>query len=152
MAYFNAPHRSFISGKKKYVDLLKVTRNFLILFGKDLWERVYDFFNKPQPYVSQYSLRTEAEHALIRARLKRDPRNCTHEKGGPQLWRRPWKDYNVSQHTFTNNVTRVRCNSCGKRWYAGRPGWDEALSMVDQSTNHPSASERRIKVYNGRST
>jgi hypothetical protein len=94
-----------------------------------------------RPIVTGYSRRTEAEHALIRELIKVNPKDCTHQKGG-RTQSRYKKDYNVSLFTFIDGTRRVRCLTCGQKWFEGDKGWDEALRMATQSTNAQASSER----------
>lgn len=96
------------------------------------------------PYVSRYSLRSSLEDAALRAFLKIKPRDCSHLKGGFNRGRGSRADYNVSLFTFITGKRRVRCNSCGQKWFEGRKGWEEAIRMVNLSTNSPASSEGPI--------
>ena len=75
---------------------------------------------------------------------------CSHLKG--QVGYRsayPMRfDYNVSQHTFIDGSTQIKCNVC--RWEVwNKPEfslkWKEGLRMVDLSTNRASSAERILK-------
>jgi hypothetical protein len=64
---------------------------------------------------------------------------CEHLKGGSiRSWR---EDYAVYLHTFLDGTVRVKCTLCPKAWYPNSPDWNDALSMVRQSTNTSSSSE-----------
>ena len=98
----------------------------------------------PERYIPQYELRTPEEHAAIRARIKVNPKDCDHTKGGKikskSMIANP--DYNVSRHIFADRTERIRCNRCGQKWVPGKPGWEDAMRMVAESTNRQSTSER----------
>jgi len=74
---------------------------------------------------------------------------CSHLKGDGKVGeghRHSPKDYNVTTHTFPNNITRVRCSGCGRKWFSNEPGWEFALHMVHNSTNSPSSSEILMNI------
>ena len=102
-----------------------------------------------KPYVSRYSLRSELEQSALRSFLKIDPKKCDHLKGG--FGKRVGRlDYNVSLFTFATGVQRIRCNSCGKKWFKGKPGWADAVQMLECSSNCPASSEIPADVLNGK--
>ena len=105
--------------------------------------------NVRNEYVPKYGLRTEQEHEIIRRnlRVKFDPKNCDHLKGDP-FKSRFSRDYNMSLHTFPDGTRRVRCLSCGRKWFSADSNWLDALKMVNRSTNSPSGSEIAPKVCN----
>lgn len=83
---------------------------------------------------------------------------CRHLKGGKNRVRTQVKDYAVYLHTFINTERVIRCQLCGMKWKPQdtkeflvregkkkvnhtRLGWEEALMMVNETSNTPSASE-----------
>lgn len=98
-------------------------------------------------YVPMYQRRTTAEHKAIRRMLADGAKNCAHLKGGGIRSRYGMKDYNVSQHTYPDGSKRIRCNGCGAKWFPGFDGWEEAVRMVQLSSNSPSASERAVEYH-----
>lgn len=64
---------------------------------------------------------------------------CPHLKGG--RLRGPRKDYSVNLHTFVDGSKKITCTICRKKWTPDSPDWENAVSMVEQSTNRPSSSE-----------
>jgi hypothetical protein len=84
---------------------------------------------------------------------------CRHLKGGKGRTRGQQKDPAVYLHTFTGGERVVKCQLCSARWLPGdtrdyltrngskipnwtNVGWAEAIEMVEDSSNKPSASER----------
>jgi hypothetical protein len=84
---------------------------------------------------------------------------CRHLKGGKGRQRGQQKDPAVYMHTFTGGERVIKCNLCSARWLPGDTreyltrngskipnwtniGWAEAVDMVEDSSNKPSASER----------
>jgi hypothetical protein len=92
-----------------------------------------------EPYVPRYNTRTELQHREIRKRIQQDPKTCRHLKGGGIT--NGVKDYNVLTHTFPNDRTRIRCANCSRVWWNTDADWQDAVKMVQQSTNTPSSSE-----------
>lgn len=96
-------------------------------------------------------------------RLQVTPRaECAHGKGGAtSRWgvdiyganksfgRRPL-DYSVGCHTFIDGSTKIWClHNCGFIAWKKSDGtedgnWAEAIKMLQDSTNHPSSSERVV--------
>lgn len=83
---------------------------------------------------------------------------CRHLKGGKNRVRTQVKDYAVYMHTFINTERVIRCQLCGMKWKPQdtkeflvrngkntpnhtKLGWEEALAMVNETSNTPSASE-----------
>lgn len=118
---------------------------------------------------SPYSRRTEMQHTIIRALIKQSPATCRHLKGHGVSSIKPGpgaiKDFNVSMFTFATGETRIRCNACGFKWFRGdtrteiwrnglrkdnptKLSWDDAVEMVNKSTNHPASSEIPSTVLN----
>jgi len=145
---------------KEFKKLMIEVENFVGSVGfqesqRDLTEQLnqikeYDkYFKESQKliktlldrYIPNYERRTEKEHGEIRKRIKVDPSECEHLKGGS--FRRPstHKDFNVSYHIFAGGVERIRCLSCGQKWFSDDPCWNEALVMVKHSTNSRSCGE-----------
>jgi hypothetical protein len=92
---------------------------------------------------SAYSRRTFEEHQHIRDRIKVDPKDCDHTKGGrDRRIRYSRNDYNVSMMTFIDGTQRVRCLTCGQKWFESDKGWAEAIRMVSESTNRQTSSEQ----------
>lgn len=102
----------------------------------------------PVPYVAQYDIRTEAEHAAIRKSIQKNPDTCLHLKGGRVPG--PSVDYNISCFTFINGSTQIKCLSCRRVWTPGSPDWKEAQRMVSNSTNTPNSCEVRYRVNLGK--
>lgn len=92
-------------------------------------------------------------------RLLRQQRNCDHAKGGKHKNFTFGKDYNLMDHTFIDNKRVIKCLSCGMKWRPGDTkstiqrngllyknhtgiGWDEALVMLQSSSNSSTSSER----------
>jgi hypothetical protein len=50
-------------------------------------------------------------------------------------------DFNVSMHTFPDSHQEIKCLTCKRVWKSGDADFQEALKMVQNSTNKPSASE-----------
>lgn len=98
---------------------------------------------------SAYERRTDKEHAEIRARIKVDPKDCNHAKGGP-TWNSPYiGDYNLSLFTFIDGTQRIRCLTCGQKWFKGDKGWKEMYEKAQQrSTNKEGSSEQVPDVKN----
>jgi hypothetical protein len=96
-----------------------------------------------EPYVPRYNTRTSLEHQAIRDKILQDPKTCRHTKGGRYTTH---NDYNVLCHTFSNGKQRIRCGNCSQVWWQGDPGWQDAIKMVEQSTNKPSSSEVPIVI------
>lgn len=91
---------------------------------------------------------------------------CTHLKGGridEHHPRGPLTDYAVYHHTYPNGATAIRCLICGSLWkkkdtaeYLLRDGkripnhtnagWVDAVRMLRQSTNTPTASETNVSA------
>jgi hypothetical protein len=86
-------------------------------------------------------------------------KDCRHLKGGKGRQRGQQKDPAVYMHTFTGGERVIKCNLCSARWLPGdtreyltrngskipnwtNAGWAEAVEMVEDSSNKPSASER----------
>ena len=109
---------------------------------------VADFLHKMGE--SLYSIRSEVEHQAIRESIRFDPKTCKHLKAEKTRRKEAFYDYNVSQHTFINGITRIRCNNCGTKWFKGDPGWEEALRMMKSTTNRPSSSEMPYEFLNGK--
>jgi hypothetical protein len=83
---------------------------------------------------------------------------CKHRKGGKNGPKNATVDYAVSQHTYINAETVIRCLICGAKWHpedtvewlvrGGKEisnhtkiGWAEACAMVEQSSNTATSSE-----------
>src|SRR5258708_18051147 len=90
---------------------------------------------------------------------------CTHMKGKGKRTGRLEAQYadklndpNVSMHTFIDGKAVIKCLSCGAKWKQDdtreylvrdgkkipnvtRKGWEEALQLVQISTNQPSSGE-----------
>jgi hypothetical protein len=90
---------------------------------------------------------------------------CTHMKGKGKRTSRLEAQYadklndpNVSMHTFIDGTSVIKCLSCGAKWKQNdtreylvregkkipnvtRLGWEDALHLVQISTNQPSSSE-----------
>jgi hypothetical protein len=128
-----------------------VSLKSLIQFFKEEWIRFKNFINAEKQrkafveywknYVPQYSRRTEAEHTACRRRATTSPSVCQHRKGFHRRPRSVVKDYNVSFHRFIDGTERIRCLSCGKKWFPSDADWQQALNMVEDSTNTRTASE-----------
>lgn len=59
--------------------------------------------------------------------------------GGPR--RSSLIDYNVATHTFINGTTRIWClNGCGFESWEGDEKWQQALKMIQQTSNTRSSS------------
>jgi hypothetical protein len=88
---------------------------------------------------------------------------CKHLKGGKNRKKTQVLDYAVYHHTFINMERCIRCFICGMKWKAkdtkeflvrhGKKianhtgiGWQEALAMLEQSSNTPSRSEGAVEV------
>lgn len=100
----------------------------------------------PEPeYVPRYNTRTTLEHQAIRNKIQYDPKNCLHLKGGRAV-KSVTNDYNVLTHTFPNGKTRIRCANCSRVWWSTDADWQDAVKMMNNSTNMPSSSEVRM-VY-----
>ena len=89
-------------------------------------------------YVPRYYSRTVTDHDDIRRRIAINPAVCKHLKGGRFRRRNAVKDYNVSHHRFIDGTERIRCHSCGTKWFSTDANWNEALAMTEGSTNSPS--------------
>jgi hypothetical protein len=76
---------------------------------------------------------------------RRPKEKCKHLKGASRGPKNLHKDYNVSMHTFPDGRTRVCCLQCTWISWQGDENWEEALRMVDQSTNTASKSEVAVK-------
>jgi len=107
------------------------------------------------------------QHKLNQDRTNDDEtapqKNCKHLKGGRGRRKNQAIDYAVYHHQFVDGSKRIRCTICGAFWtpqdtveflvrrgkkkpnHTGL-GWNDAVRMVDQSTNTPSRSEIRIDV------
>jgi hypothetical protein len=85
-------------------------------------------------------------------------RNCKHLKGGKNGPRSQVRDFAISLHTYINAEQVIRCHICSAKWKIRdtkdylyrqgkqvpnhtRIGWEEACTMLTQSTNRPSSSE-----------
>ena len=104
-------------------------------------------------YIPRYQIRTPKEHEEIRKKVSKNPSSCKHLKGGarhnPTYYSSDYyKDYNVSLFTFNTGRKRIRCNSCGKKWFDDEPEWAEACKMVESSTNTPASCE--IPIWYGK--
>ena len=121
----------FGGAKKPPEDLLSWRKDYGIEIGE------------PVEPPSAYSRRTFEEHQHIRDRIKVDPKDCTHQKGGrDRRIRYSRNDYNVSMMTFIDGTQRVRCLTCGQKWFKGDKGWAEAIRMAYESTNRQTSSEQ----------
>lgn len=99
------------------------------------WKRYW------RQYQPLYTARTEAEHARIRAFLKKKIDLCGHRKGGKLKGFST--DFNISDHTFIDGSRRVKClNNCGKVWSPGDADWKDALYMLGRTTNRRTSSEQ----------
>jgi hypothetical protein len=68
---------------------------------------------------------------------------CKHLKGG--RIRGVAKDYNVAGHTFPDGRVKIWClNGCGFEAYPKDANWQEAVAMLDESSNKRSSSERTM--------
>lgn len=86
-------------------------------------------------------LQRHADDASQDERLKKRQDKCSHLKGGRMAGR--WStDYNVSNFTYIDGTQEIKCLTCGKKWFNGDLGWQDALNMFRQSTNTPNSSER----------
>jgi hypothetical protein len=123
----------------------------LVNVGQALWKKELELVQKK--HGRKFKQQETFEQAKIRHQ-----RDCSHLKGGPNRNRLSRKDYNVSKHTFIDCTVRIRCLTCGMKWFKddtrsilirnGKEhinhtglGWTDALKMVEDSTNTPSASE-----------
>lgn len=85
-------------------------------------------------------------------------KNCKHLKGGKHGPRSQVRDFAVSMHTYINAEQIIRCHICNMKWKVrdtketlyrhGKKvinhtnvGWEEACTMLTQTTNKPSSSE-----------
>lgn len=100
-------------------------------------------------YVPMYSKRSAEMHKIIRARLRINPKNCSHLKGRVAGFR---KDYNLSYFIFPDGVHRIRCLSCGRKWFKTDSDWEEALEMFYHSTNGTASSEILLRTPDGQPT
>lgn len=83
---------------------------------------------------------------------------CKHLKGGKNRIRTQAKDFAVYMHTFINKEVIIRCFLCGMKWKTldtkehlvrngislpnhTKIGWEEAVNMINETSNQPSASE-----------
>ncbi len=104
--------------------------------------------------------KAEAMHRGYMQRLLKDPdrlkrllsqpthEKCTHLKGG-QVVRSPRSDYAVTGFTFPDGHSEIRCMVCGKTWdkdYASPEEWEEAMQMMQKSTNTWASSEIIIRA------
>ncbi len=58
-------------------------------------------------------------------------------------------DFNVVQHSFVDGHSEIWCLTCKRKWRDRDADWDEAVKMVLNSTNRPSATERIVTVPKG---
>lgn len=105
--------------------------------------------------------KADAERAQI-AVLKQS--KCDHRKGTSHKPKAKHIDYDMSRHTFHNNVTRVKCNKCQMKWFKGDTekelirdrkkipnhtgiSYEQAFEMADSenTTNFPSKAVTWIK-------
>jgi hypothetical protein len=94
-----------------------------------------------------------AEQTMINKKLSQV--RCKHRKP-PRPGAAP--DYAVYLHTFIDGTQRIKCQKCSMYWVPQdtathlfrdgkqvpnhtKVGWNEALAMLDQTTNKPSSSE-----------
>jgi hypothetical protein len=99
-------------------------------------------------------------HTEHEAREKQ--RRCRHTKGG-RLQKAGVNDFNMAMHEFTDGTKRIRCQSCGMKWFVrdtkefihrdGKKyrnhtniGWHEAWQMLQSSTNTTTKSEMVVNV------
>lgn len=99
---------------------------------------------KLHKYVPMYFKRTAAEHNEIRLKIRRRQDQCPHIKGGYP--RSAFRDFNVFDHTYINGSRIIGCMTCRKKWTPTSREWKLALSMAEQSSNIPSASERPVGI------
>ena len=93
--------------------------------------------------------------------------SCKHLKGGRRLKADSKIDYNVTLHVFPDGVWQIKCLTCCARWRKQdtaeffirgskkipnhtKMGWQEAMRLVDQSTNTFSSSEVNMDVHAGK--
>lgn len=100
--------------------------------------------SKWRKYVPKYPGRSWEEHEIIRRMIRVPEAGCSHLKGGRRR-ATSFKDFNVSMHTFIGGNKRVICNTCRKKWTPESPDWNEALKMVEQSSNRESSTEQPLK-------
>lgn len=103
----------------------------------------------PTPDISRYGQRTVQEHAALREfitpKIGECPHLKNHFKNGSTRWPRPKsisKDYNLSKHTFVDGTTRIRCLSCGQKWFKDDKDFKKMVDLHDnESSNWASSSE-----------
>jgi hypothetical protein len=139
------PKNKYMSSSKYRTDIRLLLSEFWKQFRDAVLERINRFLNPLPPYVSQYSLRTEIDHAQIRTMLADASKHCQHLKGN-RFGAKSREfinctDYNVSIFKFIDGKMRIRCNTCGQKWFPGDEHWEAAMVMVRQSSNHMASSE-----------
>lgn len=95
----------------------------------------------------------------IEIETRRRQHNCSHRKGGPWITKVPeiagtyrklqvvfplppfMFDFNVSLHTFIDGHQEIKCMTCKRVWRTGDADFAQAMKMVENSSNKPSASE-----------
>ena len=78
---------------------------------------------------------------LILAEKKKFQDSCSHLKGGNTIFG-PTTDYNIWMHTFPGEVGRtVKCLTCSKEWKGEQLKSEEVQTMINRTTNTPTASE-----------
>lgn len=55
-------------------------------------------------------------------------------------------DFNVSLHTFVDRHQEIKCLTCKRIWKSGDPDFNEAMKMVQNSSNKPSSSEFLVQL------
>jgi len=55
-------------------------------------------------------------------------------------------DFNVSMHTFIDGHQEIKCLTCHRVWKTGDTDFQEALKLVQNSSNRPSSSEMPLGV------
>lgn len=116
--------------------------------------RIHEARVKSRENLSQYNLEQKIKAQSI----------CTHLKGGKPSADNPRSakiDYAVGHHTFPDHTSAIRCHICGMLWKrkdtvdflqrGGKQvvnhtgiGWLEAVKMLRESTNTPTASETNV--------
>lgn len=147
----------------KIADYLSIARGYFIasLYG-DSWARKLaraeedlresmktrlEFLRERYAYADRFLKKfreNRQEGWTYSAQEKRPPNpNCKHLKAERTRMAGTPKDYNMATHTFADGRTKIWClNNCGFESFRGDANWRKALEMAEESSNHPSASER----------
>ena len=118
--------------------------------------------NKETARLARNAQREKSSKAHVEKQLVKQAR-CRHLKGGKLGPLGGVPNYNVTMHTFIQNIVVGKCNNCGMKWQPGdtpeflfrldgkgvkrrianhtKQGWTEFQAMQIQSTNTPTSSE-----------